>query len=61
MAKIVHTEVEVVPVSFGDNRGVLIDTEKVIKNINDVFEREDIKQLNVLLLEGNKNSQKDGA
>ena len=58
MAKIVHTGAEVIPVTVSDNRGVAIDTETVIKNINDVFEREDIKELNALL-EGHKKFQVD--
>ena len=49
MAEFVHTDVEVIKVEPSDNFGVKIDTETVIKNINDLFEREDIKQLNTLL------------
>lgn len=58
MAKIVHIGVEVVQASFSDNRGAMIDTESVIKNINEVFEREDIKQLNALL-EASSSSKKE--
>ena len=59
MAKIVHTDAEVIPAFSSDNIGVAIDTAMVIKNINDIFEREDIKQLNALL-EGGKNIRPGG-
>ena len=54
MDKVVHTNVEVIQVKPSDNHGVAIDTEKVIKNINDLFKREDIKQLNAMLEANNK-------
>ena len=60
MVKIVHTEADVVLPSLSDNRGTSIDTEGVIKNINDLFEREDIKQLNAMI-DPTQKTQKEGA
>ena len=49
MAEIAHIDAEVIKVEPSDNIGVKLDAETVINNIDDIFEREDIKQLNDLL------------
>jgi hypothetical protein len=49
MAEFVHNNVEVIKSEPSDNIGVRMDADTVVRNIDEIFEREDIKQLNVLL------------
>jgi len=60
MVNIVHTEAEVVLPSLSVNLGTSMDTEGVIKNITDLFEREDIKQLNAMI-DPTQKTQQEGA
>ena len=50
MTDVVHIDAEVIGVEPSDNIGVKLDAETVIRNIDEIFEREYIKQLNETLL-----------
>ena len=49
MPEFIHTNASVIPIELMENSEDKVETEEAIKNIRELFKRDDIKKFNALL------------